>query len=312
MRIQIHTLILLFVSGIAESSFLANGPKFSAFSKSRASSISLGVDIVSERGLTKLNVIREEKLPCRRNFINRGIAAVTASTIFRDSLLRPELANAAEEDIDVYFGCGCFWHVQHEFVEAEKRILGRSDQELTARAAYAGGKAGMLDGKVCYHNARNIADYGKLGHAEVVSLKIPPSKFKDFAIEYFNLFDKDGNRPDQNGDRGPEYRNVVGVPGGQNSEFTKELIAASIATGDKLDFAAGKGDDRDARKLSFVMDTAVFPSFVAEEYHQFHDGFNLNENYPKKYNELGSKYARAGESFGTCPNGSIGIGIGGL
>ena len=27
-----------------------------------------------------------------------------------------------------------FWHVQHEFVEAERRILGRKDGELTALA----------------------------------------------------------------------------------------------------------------------------------------------------------------------------------
>jgi len=38
-------------------------------------------------------------------------------------------AFAADGDdlIHVYFGCGCFWHVQHEMVEAERRILGRSD-----------------------------------------------------------------------------------------------------------------------------------------------------------------------------------------
>mmetsp|Transcript_15812 Transcript_15812/g.31890 ORF Transcript_15812/g.31890 Transcript_15812/m.31890 type:complete len:94 (-) Transcript_15812:194-475(-) len=70
--------------------------------------------------------------------------------------------------------CGCFWHVQHEFVEAERKILGRSDDQITSRAGYAGGKAGALDGKVCYHNAGNVADYGKLGHAEVVSMRIPP------------------------------------------------------------------------------------------------------------------------------------------
>ncbi len=34
-------------------------------------------------------------------------------------------------NIPVYFGVGCFWHVQHEFVESEKRILGRTNTELT-------------------------------------------------------------------------------------------------------------------------------------------------------------------------------------
>lgn len=30
-----------------------------------------------------------------------------------------------------YFGLGCFWHVQHEFVEKEKNLLQRSDNEIT-------------------------------------------------------------------------------------------------------------------------------------------------------------------------------------
>ena len=135
-------------------------------------------------------------------------------------------------------------------MEAERSILGRTDTELTARAGYAGGKAGALDGKVCYHNAKGISDYGKLGHAEVVGLQIPANRFEDFAIEYCKLFDKDGLRPDQFGDRGTEYRNLVGVPGGKNSQYAKLLVDASMKTGDKLDFAVGKGDDKDLPKVS--------------------------------------------------------------
>ena len=41
--------------------------------------------------------------------------------------------------VDVYFGSGCFWHVQHEFVEAERKYLSRNDGQLTALAGYAGG-----------------------------------------------------------------------------------------------------------------------------------------------------------------------------
>ena len=208
-------------------------------------------------------------------------------------------------------GCGCFWHVQHEFVQAERNILGRTDGQLTSRAGYAGGKAGAVDGKVCYHNAGGISDYGKLGHAEVVSLKLPPSKFEDFAVEYCKLF-TDGLRPDQFGDRGPEYRNLVGLPGGSKSDFAKLLIKASQETGDQLDFAVGKGDDNDVPKVAFVMDTADFPFFIAEQYHQFHDGFNINENYPKSYNSLAAMFAKEGEDFGSCPNGLLGVGLGGL
>uniref|UniRef100_A0A7S2UCK1 peptide-methionine (S)-S-oxide reductase n=1 Tax=Attheya septentrionalis TaxID=420275 RepID=A0A7S2UCK1_9STRA len=250
----------------------------------------------------------------RRAFAKFGMVATIAALAANANT---EAAMAVEESdegglIDVYFGCGCFWHVQHEFVEAEKKILGRKDDQLTARAGYAGGTAGAVDGKVCYHNAASVADYGKLGHAEVVGMKIPSSKFKDFAVEYFKLFDAKGDRPDQAGDRGGEYRSLVGVPGGAKGPYAKVLVDASIATGDKLDFAFGKGDDKDARKTSFVMDSEKFPFYVAEQYHQFHDGFNLNENYPSSYNNLASTFAKSGEDFGSCPKGSLGLGIAGL
>ena len=70
--------------------------------------------------------------------------------------------------IDVYFGVGCFWHVQHEFVEAERSILNRKDNELTSWAGYAGGTKTGPNGSVCYHNALFRDDYGKMGHGEVV------------------------------------------------------------------------------------------------------------------------------------------------
>mmetsp|Transcript_39 Transcript_39/g.78 ORF Transcript_39/g.78 Transcript_39/m.78 type:complete len:304 (-) Transcript_39:101-1012(-) len=255
----------------------------------------------------------------RRTFMkNLGAAVVGTTTAASFITSNPAFADddivvSNQDEIEVYFGCGCFWHVQHEFVEAERKILGRSDSQITSRAGYAGGKAGAMDGKVCYHNAGQIADYGKLGHAEVVRLQIPKDKFEDFAVEYFNLFDNKGDRPDQFGDRGPEYRNLVGVPGGTQSEYAKLLVSASVKSGDKLDFAKGRGDDPDARAVSFVMDTADYPFFVAEQYHQFHDGFNLGENYPGSYNGLAGKMAKTGTlGVSNCPNGLLGIGALGL
>lgn len=205
--------------------------------------------------------------------------------------------------------------MQHEFVQAERNILNREDSSLTARAGYAGGLGSSDQGRVCYHNAANVGDYGSLGHAEVVAMRIPSSSFEDFAKEYFKLFDAKGNRPDQNGDRGPEYRNLIGLPGGGKSPYASKVISASQAVGDKLDFAVGKGNDRDARAVSFIMDTDKFPFYVAEQYHQFHDGFNLNENYPGSYNGLAKKLADAGEekfAQSTCPNGTFGLGVLGL
>lgn len=219
----------------------------------------------------------------------------------------------ASGNIEVYFGCGCFWHVQHEFVTAESNLLGRSNTALTARAGYAGGNAGNLDGKVCYHNAARIADYGSLGHAEVVGLKIPEGNFKDFAMEYFRLFDQQGNRPDQRGDRGPEYRNLVGIPGGISSPLAKQLVQASVDSGDRLDIYAGRGDDSDARAAVWVMDTQKHPFYVAEPYHQFHDGFAQGEDYPSSYNGLSKKLLQANMYMDSgCPAGALGIGIAGL
>jgi len=203
--------------------------------------------------------------------------------------------------------------VQHEFVVAEQKILGRADNKLTSLVGYAGGNAGAKDGKVCYHNAAFVSDYGSLGHAEVVRLKLPPSKYGEFAEEYFKLFDKNGKRPDQDGDRGLEYRNLVGVPGGSGSPLAKQLVEASIRQGDKMDFAKGKGDDPDARATVFVMDSAKFPFYVGEAYHQFHDGFAWGEDYPQSYNSLAKAVAKAGNlPSSACPNGMLGVGIAGL
>ena len=218
--------------------------------------------------------------PTRRSLIAAPGAALVAPLTGQ-----PAVA-ANDELVDVYFGCGCFWHVQHEFVEAERNILGRSGAQITSRAGYAGGNAGMKDNKVCYHNAMQVSDYGSLGHAEVVAMRIPPSSFGAFAEEYCKLFDEKGNRPDQFGDRGLEYRNLVGIPGGTKSPLAKELVAASVRQGDKLDFASGKGTDPDARAISFVMDTEKHPFYLGEVYHQFHDGFARGENYPDAYNSL--------------------------
>lgn len=118
--------------------------------------------------------------------------------------------------------------------------------------------------QVCYHNARSVSDYGDLGHAEVVAMRIPQSKFGAMAEEYFKLFDEKGRRPDQFGDRGTEYRNLVGIPGGKDSPLAKELVAASQRQGDKLDFAVGKGDDADAVALTWIMDTKEYPFYIAE------------------------------------------------
>lgn len=98
-------------------------------------------------------------------------------------------AQASDALTPVYFGVGCFWHIQHEFVEAERKMLGRKDNELTSLAGYAGGKATDGEGRVCYHNFQRVADYGKLGHGEVVGMNLPENQIVDFSKVYFSLYD---------------------------------------------------------------------------------------------------------------------------
>jgi hypothetical protein len=82
----------------------------------------------------------------------------------------------------------CFWHIQHELIEGERQILKRGDHQLTSATGYAGGTETGDEGRVCYHNFQRLADYGKLGHGEVVGMTVPQSKIGDFSDLYFSLF----------------------------------------------------------------------------------------------------------------------------
>ena len=64
-----------------------------------------------------------------------------------------------------------------------------------------------------------------------------------------------------------------------------QVEAAAAAKG--MTLALGKGNDPDTlgKKLVFVYDTAKFPFYQAEVYHQFHDDFQ-SRAYGKEYNKL--------------------------
>ena len=112
---------------------------------------------------------------------------------------------------------------------------------------------------------------------------MPPSAYPAFLDLYFDLFDAKGNRPDQFGDRGGEYRSVIGLPGGVKSELYKAVVAANRG---RMELKEGRGDDDDARGAVWVYDSEVFPAHRAENYHQFHDGFARGEDYPSSYNNI--------------------------
>lgn len=125
----------------------------------------------------------------RRSILGSAISTVTAITFGSTAAVA-----ATDDETDVYFGVGCFWHIQHEFVEAERKLLGRGDHQLTSRAGYAGGTKTGSEGRVCYHNFQGLADYGKLGHGEVVGMKLPEKSIGEFAKVYFSLFAPNGGK----------------------------------------------------------------------------------------------------------------------
>ncbi len=135
--------------------------------------------------------------------------ALAASSTIIDAAASSDTGQLLENN--VYFGAGCFWHVQHEMISAERKILNRKDTELTSLTGYAGGTNGQKgggtdnEGRVCYHNFQSIADYGQLGHGEVVGMTVPKDTVGEFAEEYFKLFGTMGERADPM-DKGGEYR----------------------------------------------------------------------------------------------------------
>ena len=63
--------------------------------------------------------LRTPALPqaSRRDCLAAGLTAAALPI-----LGQPTVAAADDELIDVYFGCGCFWHVQHELLRAEREV----------------------------------------------------------------------------------------------------------------------------------------------------------------------------------------------
>lgn len=195
------------------------------------------------------------------------------------------------ENVNMYFGAGCFWHVQHEFVKAERSILQRKDSELTAFVGYAGNTA---PGTACYYDGKVTS--------EVVGIQIPKEKVYDFAAVYFALFN--GHDRSHANDKGPYYRAVIGLPGGTESPLMSEIQRAQESKTKTFDLTAGQGDDADTlgTKTIWVYDSATYPFHQGELYHQFHDDYLPGGNYEEAYNKLLVLHACAGNLKSTgCP-----------
>jgi len=208
-------------------------------------------------------------------------------------------AARAESDVNVFFGQGCFWHVQHDIVRKEMKDLSRDGSTVTALAGYAGGKAVGDKGRVCYHNMAMAPDYGSMGHTEVVNVKLPEGKVADFAKEYFDAADgyRFGRADPQ--DRGTEYRSAIGLPGGMDGPLFKQVEAANAG---RLELVRGQGNDADTvgTKKVWIYDSDKFPFFQGEVYHQFHD--DMMERYADSYHKMkGTLISRGDLKKVDCP-----------
>lgn len=107
----------------------------------------------------------------------------------------PQLAISNEAVEPVYFGNGCFWGRQYDFVNAEQ-ALGRFPGDISAVVGYAGGAVPSPSNKVCYYYTPDKdAVYERLGHAEVVQVELRgadvaarEAQFKKMADTYFTQF----------------------------------------------------------------------------------------------------------------------------
>ena len=101
-----------------------------------------------------------------------------------------------------------------------------------------------------------------------------------------------GHRPfyDDSIDEGPEFRHMIGIPGGISNNFLMEKI--ENANKGMLTFTEGKGSDPDNLYKSefsdsfgshlfdaraYIMDSEKFKFHIAEKYNQFHDGKKVIE-----------------------------------
>lgn len=237
----------------------------------------------------------------RRGFLNKVVGASVASILAQGATTTLPAQAADSPVVDVYFGTGCYWHIQHEFILAEMKLLGRKSAQFTSKTGYAGGTATDKQGRVCYHNFQGVADYGKLGHGEVVGMSIPEASIGDFAKEYFSYFTAKGERVDPM-DRGGEYRALIGLPGGMENPYYQEVLAAATAKGMTLELGKGNDPDTLGTKKVYVYDIKKFPFYQAEIYHQYHNDFQ-SPAYGKEYNNLANTAFEGGRLKLTgCPD----------
>lgn len=253
------------------------------------------------------------------SLVQRAAITVGACALaFQFTTVQPALAADDTALIEpVYFGNGCFWGRQYDFIQTEKE-LGRQMGDISAVVGYAGGAVPFKDpsnNKVCYYYTTEKDNvYEPLGHAEVVQVELrgadKQAEFRRMADTYFSQFRRLPNgkmlRQDPQ-DAGPGYRNVIGIPGGVNSDLFKILQEANVnsmelkeGSGGKFG-ADGKALEPDVLNVVWIVDSAKLPFYQAEQYHQYHNG--LGKKFPDSYTkEMKQAAIKAGKVKATgCP-----------
>lgn len=211
----------------------------------------------------------------------------------------------------VYFGNGCFWGRQKDYVDAEKS-LGRSPDQISSVVGYAGGREQGSKGLVCYYYGPKSTVYEELGHAEVVQVQLEAGKaqteMEKFADVYFSQFRKTpfGMLRLDPQDAGPGYRNVIGIPGGITSPLFNVLQERNVhnmklVEGEGNAFQDGKALEGDKFNTVYVVDSEKLPFNLAEKYHQFHNGIGVP--FPASYTRDAKRAVEAaGRIYETgCP-----------
>ena len=142
--------------------------------------------------ISAYNVASKARRSMVNDFLWKGVA-MTGVVLYHPAEARADEApdeSPAVPHESIYIGCGCFWHLHHSVAVFERDTLGRGGGQLTCKTGYAGGKKKDKEGRVCYHNANNIADYGKLGHGEVVGVELPSDRIVDATKLYFSQFNR--------------------------------------------------------------------------------------------------------------------------
>lgn len=240
-------------------------------------------------GLSVGNNRQQDAVPSgRRQFLSMT-AAIAFSARFpkaKYAAAKDNLQSTQQEEL-VFVGCGCFWHLQHICALFEREMLGRTGNTLTCQAGYAGGKPSS---RLCYHNTEHIQDYADMGHTEVVQVSLPTSGVVDFVDQlYFSqAFDpitKDRRDPM---DKGPEYRNAIGLVGGMYHPLYPQIAKVAKQNGYRLTRGRGCDPDTLGRREVYVYDSSIFSFHQAEIYHQFHNDFQ-SLAYGPKYNNLANR-----------------------